>query len=484
MLTQVRFTTDNLVFRYTLHSKQQYKVLSFACAGPATVDLLRAYYSSMVPMLAGVACLPLPTSPAASIAALHQRAWLLELFALQLHNTDTAVPSHLEGAEHVLRALFTGSHGDDDSALESYGRGRVIDVLITAIKHLPTEPQLGGEAGFEVRRMMQALDIEGLLAALADGQQGAFQGTSLRGDVLLDIIALKDHLLQRYNDWVARNGAPTDALKEAGRRALLYAAEYNTYVEFLGAQAALLAGWRALITVVFSKRFDVLVGLVGSTAAATDLVVATAEDTLEATSHLLRGHGSSLAPALCSSLEALFARLQEQVLAAASADPLTGVPLPARCHSLLGLLCSVLWSGRTQEDIRLPLYSAMSSYLAMCRGPGLLRSPPSVISALMEGIHGGPGGGVEQLDAVQVQLEEGNVGILHSNLQLLGVLAADAVAANPKAVSAACLRVDGFIHFDHTISVVNVLLVIRMFCCRQLQRSQPWPHLLATIQLS
>ena len=58
---------------------------------------------------------------------------------------------------------------------------------------------------------------------------------------------------------------------------------------------------------------------------------------------LVMGEGLSLAPALCEAVQALMARLQEQAAAASSADPLAGMPLPARCHGLLQLLLEVAW---------------------------------------------------------------------------------------------------------------------------------------------
>lgn len=58
---------------------------------------------------------------------------------------------------------------------------------------------------------------------------------------------------------------------------------------------------------------------------------------------LTAGSGIGLAPALCEAVQALLARLQEQVAAATTADPLAGMPLPARCHGLLQLLLEVTW---------------------------------------------------------------------------------------------------------------------------------------------
>lgn len=64
---------------------------------------------------------------------------------------------------------------------------------------------------------------------------------------------------------------------------------------------------------------------------------------------LVMGEGIALAPALCEAVQALLARLQEQVAAASTEDPLGGMPLPARCHDLLQMLLEVAWQVRTLE---------------------------------------------------------------------------------------------------------------------------------------
>lgn len=48
-------------------------------AGVATLDLLRGYYSMLVPLLDSVACAPLPEGPWPRASSLHQRAWLLQV---------------------------------------------------------------------------------------------------------------------------------------------------------------------------------------------------------------------------------------------------------------------------------------------------------------------------------------------------------------------------------------------------------------------
>jgi hypothetical protein len=65
----------------------------------------------LAPLLGTVACAPLPAAAEQLPPSLHQRAWLLQLHALELHAADPALPQHAESLSNLLVALF----GDDDA---------------------------------------------------------------------------------------------------------------------------------------------------------------------------------------------------------------------------------------------------------------------------------------------------------------------------------------------------------------------------------
>jgi hypothetical protein len=414
-----------------------YELAAAPDTGPATLDLLRAYHATLLPLLDTVACAPLGEGPARA-ASLHQRAWLLHLLALELHRADPAVPRQRDSAATVLDALFAPDVAG--AAGGAAGRSRAVDVLAVAVHAPPAEPQPGAAASPEARRMAAALDVDALLA-------GA-RIAGPRGDALLDVGALKDELLARITGWQAQHGVAGEALKEAGRAALAYAAAYNGYAEAVGGHAALLGAWRTLVTVALTRRFDALAAVTAG--APVDLLLCLAEDTLRALAALLAGPGASLAPELAATAAVVFARLQEQVAAAATADPLGGLPLPARCHSLLGALLAAVWAGRAQAGVRVPLYSALAAYLSMCRVPEQLRAPPAVVAALLEGVRGGGPAALEQLDALQMRLEDGNVALWHANLRLLEPLAADAAAPDAQTAAAALVALAALASADPT----------------------------------
>lgn len=447
--------------------------------GPAMLDLLRSYHGVLAPLLDSVACSQLPAAASVRAASLHQRAWLLQLFALELRRADPVLGAQKQSLKTILSSLFF-CHSEDTAANLPSTRGKFIDVLAIAVSTIPAEPQLGAGVSNEVRRMIQALDIEMLLGGTNEVNNGgnssipiSVHGIGPRGDPLLDVTALKDELLSRFNEWVARHGAPGEALKEAGRAALTYASEFNAYAEEMGGRMALLEAWQAVVSVAFTDRFDILMDLIGSggggnnnTSMATDIVLAAAEHSLQAVSLVLEGPAAGLAPPLCAATEALFARLQNQVLTAAMLDPLAGLPLPSRLHNLFAALLAVIWEGRGQESVRMVLYDASMSYVAMCRGPAWLQAPPAVVNALLEGVrgsHGGTsngrraGGIAEHLDSTHLQLEEGSVAVLHSNIRLLQVLAQDAVSPNPAMATSALTTLAALVASDPTTALSDEL---------------------------
>lgn len=84
-------------------------------AGAATLDLLRGRcHATLATLLGTVACAPLPPSAEQVPPSLHQRAWLLQLHALELHAVDLALPMHAESLNSLLVALFA-----DDDALSA-----------------------------------------------------------------------------------------------------------------------------------------------------------------------------------------------------------------------------------------------------------------------------------------------------------------------------------------------------------------------------
>ena len=77
------------------------------------------------------------------------------------------------------------------------------------------------------------------------------------------------------------------------------------------------------------------------------------------------------------------------------------------------------------------------SVLLGCRGPAVLRSPPPVVAALLEGLPVGASAASQQISGVLGALEDGNAELLHQAAPLvLEMLAGDALAADVAQVRA------------------------------------------------
>lgn len=81
------------------------------------MGLLRGYYSLLAPLLETVADAPLPQDGEQCASSLHQRAWLLQCHALELHRADAALAHHAESLGGLLAALFSSEPP------EAYGQG-------------------------------------------------------------------------------------------------------------------------------------------------------------------------------------------------------------------------------------------------------------------------------------------------------------------------------------------------------------------------
>ena len=79
----------------------------FVPAGDATLGLLRSPpYAMLSSLLDSMACTPLPQGATGRASALHQRAWLLQLHALELHRAEAALGHHADSLQGLLTRLF------------------------------------------------------------------------------------------------------------------------------------------------------------------------------------------------------------------------------------------------------------------------------------------------------------------------------------------------------------------------------------------
>lgn len=429
-------------------------------AGPAILELLRIYHTNLLPILVSLSgddSRSLVSNP----SGLHQRAWLLRILVLLLHRADDAIPQHQESIKQILATLFLlpSEQQNGSSRVSSSNSNMALpiatELLQLAVEGLPEPPRLAPTASADVRRILQELDAETLLSA--DFSPGNWTVSS-RGDPLYNVSLLKNAVLQRYSEYVGRHGTSNDALKEGGKAVLQFAQEHNAWAEAANGHAALVDAWQALVLVAFSRRFDLLAGMVGPSEPM-KLLLDASEAALTGVENLLSSsHGAQLAVPLCGAIQALMARLQEQSSLGGGAgmvDPSSALPIPERSVSLLKHILSSLWKGHNIDAVRPPLYGALVSYVSMCKGPSILRAPPGIVQIVGETIPGGMAS-LAQLDSLQSKLEEANSAVLHEAAGgIMEVIATDATSTSPAMVTTALSALTSILAADPSGVVAN-----------------------------
>ena len=119
---------------------------------------------------------------------MQQRAWLLELVALELHFADKAVPAHRESIQHLLAALFHRTEG--------HGQSCMLDLLELML--FPLEPPiLAEDLPPGIGRLQQRMRLDSLFASGNSVEEGGVRCLSARGHNVYNISALAQSLRTR-----------------------------------------------------------------------------------------------------------------------------------------------------------------------------------------------------------------------------------------------------------------------------------------------
>jgi len=438
---------------------------------PSVLPVLRGPQCTMlVSQLDAVVCAPLPEASPDRAASLHARAWLLQLYALELHVADTAIPAHTESIRRLLAELFDPAAANDSGTAAGIvpmeqRRARMLEVLELAIYPL-SEPN-NSTSRAEVRRLQEEMQLSDLLYSSKPSAEGGVHTLSERGCSVIDIPAFISQVMERYSrisGSYSGSGAVTDEdLRSACREMVSLAYALNEFQEESIAQHSLVSSWQELVEVAFSARYDFLSmpapaqllalpgggeddsmaivlssgapgeGADGATSAETsELLHEVLQAALLALDRLLGLGLDRLAPALCSTAQILLSRLQEEGARLGVGGPGQGGLLPttwapSRCHDVLSQILSLLERGRRNEAVRSRLYGSLLVYLQICKGPPMRQWPQAVVDAVLEG--SSRRHRVAAIDATQAELEQGNAILLQNHAQqLIEMLGADALA--------------------------------------------------------
>ncbi len=143
-----------------------------------------------------------PTDTVPRTLSLYQQAWVLRIAAIELHAGDAAIASHVRSMRSVLKQLFVSPAAEDGMGVQ-VARARVLS-LVGGCGQPVVMPSLGAVGAARVRSVLSGLGLEGMLTTGAPGQ-GVWVENE-RGDAVVDIKALKDALLLKYDrgsvsDW-------------------------------------------------------------------------------------------------------------------------------------------------------------------------------------------------------------------------------------------------------------------------------------------
>lgn len=181
-----------------------------------------------------------------------------------------------------------------------------------------------------------------------------------------------------------------------------------------------------------------------------DLLLDFTERCLQLLPVLLHQPSPALALPLCSVVQTAAADIEAQVTAA-SGNISNVMPHPHRCHALLDAVMRVLWESRKHYEARVQLYNTIMSYFKMCQGPAMLQLPAAALEVLME--TGVPS--LDQVEALQDTLEQGNLTVLGSHMRVLDLVLEDSVSSVPHLSTIALSCLAALVAADPTMTIAE-----------------------------
>ncbi len=295
------------------------------------------------------------------MSSMYHRAWLLQILATEIFVADTEFLSTKQSVMDLIKSLFRVRGDIGMVAAKNQMFSSLADTVWDILASMPREPWLGDGLSAPARKMLDLLDVESLLhpKVLEQGEGAALVNT-WRGDVVIDIPALKDQVLQRYFVAIASHGDLVESLKEAGRHALNQAANLNHFAEYTGGLCSLMSGCQAVILSVVSKKYENVVEACGSSHMIAQYLAMAIQDCTNVIASALECACPRAAHSLGISLEAMVSRLHD----VSSSSPQV---LNLVSTTLLGKQMEIIWNSRQHESLRMSMYNTLAIYLDLSR---------------------------------------------------------------------------------------------------------------------
>ena len=311
----------------------------------------------------------------------------LQLLALVMHAADADVSLHLENMTLIIQSLFgmqgSGHRVDGDASLIRHALESACYDL-----HEPSDAQLSDEA----RRWKQVLldddRVSKRLPQLSyESPMGSFHLVDTKalsaavGAALQEIIASSRMAIPTSD-----SNDPHAALKEAAAHIVRVAGLQNAFAHADAAQVALLSGWRAVVIVCCTTRFELLTNL-AMVSDQSMVLMDLLDASLTRVASLPTSRAEALSPHLCQVIATLLAKLREVSMPGASGRIRSQIPKNGR--TIISKLLKALLAPERTGKTRQLLYAGLLSLVHMSTLPLDLELPADVVDVVVNGRPGG-----------------------------------------------------------------------------------------------
>lgn len=448
------------------------------CSDPLTsgpiMDLLsNKRYQFFVKHLETLGVAPLPkrsNSQALRISSLHQRAWLLKLWAIELHFGDFAMSSHKEVSLYILAQMFgnciveigvdfgvspslslQNSDGIGDTRTNT--KSKALKLLEVVQFRSPNTSMKYSEA---VSNMKFAFLAEDILENPATTSKGGIYYYSERGDRLIDLAALRDKLWQKCNivyPHISSFGSEVELteVKDTIQQLLRWGWKYNKNLEEQAAQLHMLTGWSQIVEVSASRRMSSLENR-------SDIL----SELLDASLGASASPDCSLKMAINLTQVALtcMAKLRDERFlcpGGLNSDTVTCLNIimskqlsNGACNSILFKLIMSLLRHDTSEALRRRQYSFLLSYFQYCRHMLNPDVPTSILQSLLLDEQNADDLDLQKIEKEQAELARVNFSILKKDAHaILDLVMKDTIQGSESGKAIALYILDALISVDH-----------------------------------
>lgn len=332
------------------------QIIYFLCEGQETsrdfVEYLLSSYAGLGHLIPGILFAPLPVQRTSQVSSMYQRAWLLRILAIEIFSADVSSMAIKENVVSLLKGLFE-IHGN------VHAHSCLAGMLQGVLAHAPKQKWLGESLGTSARKMLTKLDADSLLnLKLLEQGEGTALVPTWRGDLVIDTGLLKDELLRRYVSAISTHDDMVESLKEAAKHALEHADDLNHFTEYNGGVHSIASGAQAVVLATAASKFDVVLQACDNANVVAQYLCMAIQDCTSVLERDVNGCTDGLGVAL----ECLASRLRE--ITEPDAESSSQI-FALVATTLLGRQLGLIWRARQQEDLRIPMYNALSVYLDM-----------------------------------------------------------------------------------------------------------------------